>query len=138
MACNSVLHFKRLPNEIVEKILVMVLSPSGFMWPNHICHVFRQLCNVNTRFRSICERFILRLLRVHSPSGGEGGIVSMRKIIKHYRSFSGLAIEIRRIISHPKWANAWVKFRYCSNAWFIILSILWEKKTHECVNPAFF
>lgn len=128
MTCNSVSHLDRLPNEILEKILFMVLSSSGFRWPNHICQVFRQLFNVNTRFRSICKRFILRLPRIHFPSGGDSGIVSVRKIIKHYGSFSGLAIEIRRVISHPKWANAWLKLRYCGNAWFIILSILWKKK----------
>ena len=127
MTCNSVSHVDRLPNEILEKILFMVLSSSGFMWPNHICQVVRRLCNVDTRFRSICKRFILRLPQIHFPSGGDSGIVSVRKIIKHYGSFSGLAIEIRRI-SHPKWANAWLKLRYCGNAWFIILSILWKKK----------
>ena len=127
-ACNNVSHLGRLSNEILEKILYMVLSSPGFMWPNHICHVFRQLSNFNTRVRSICKRFILRLPRIHSPSGGEDGIVSVRKIIKHYVSFSGLAIEIQRIISHPKWENAWLKLHYCGNAWFIILSILWGKK----------
>ena len=105
MACNMVSHLDRLPNEILE-ILFIVLSSSGFMWPNHICQVFRHLFNVNTRFRSICKRFILRLSRIHFPSRGDSGILSVRKIIKHYGSFSGLSIEIGGIISHPKWAIA--------------------------------
>ena len=94
-ACNNVSHLGRLSNEILDKILFMVLSSPGFMWPNHFCHVFRQLSNVNTRFRSICKRFILRLPRSHSPSGGEGGIVSVRKIIRGLLSITDLSVVLR-------------------------------------------
>ena len=42
---------KRLPNEILEKILSEALLSSGFSWPNHVCRMYNNLCKVNFRFR---------------------------------------------------------------------------------------
>ena len=43
-------HMDRLPNETLTIIIDQVLISSHVSWPNHRCHVYNHLCNVNTRF----------------------------------------------------------------------------------------
>ena len=104
-----------LPNEILDIIIHMAISSSGFSWPDHICHVYNKLCNVNSRFRAITQRLVSRLPHVYFSSGGETGIVSVRRLMKQFGPSSGLVLEIQRIISNPKWINAWLKLQRRDN-----------------------
>ena len=42
---------ERIQTEILEKILSEALLSSGFSWPNHVCRMYNNLCQVNARFR---------------------------------------------------------------------------------------
>ena len=55
-------------------------------------------------------------------SGGlQSRVVSVRSLIKECGSSSGLVIELRRIISNPKLANAWLELRQEECDWYIII-----------------
>ena len=66
----------RIPNEILEKILSEALLSSGFSWPNHVCRMYNNLCQVNARFCrfmfwlmfNLCN-FIKDIYVIHRPGG---------------------------------------------------------------------
>ena len=120
-------HMYRLPNEIPTIIIDQVLISSNFSWPNHRCHVYNQLCNVNTRFQDITQRLALKVLpRIYFSSLGVAGKVSVKKILKMFGPSSGVVLELRRITSNKKWANAWLILRYIGLGWFLIMDIYWR------------
>ena len=96
---DSTCHMDRLPNEILTIIIDQVLISSNFSWPNHRCHVYNQLCNVNTRFQDITQRLALKVLpRIYFSSLGVAGKASVKKIPKMFGPSSGVVLELRRII----------------------------------------
>ena len=46
-------HMDGLQNEILTIIIDQVLISSNFSWRNHRCHIYNQLCNINTHFQDI-------------------------------------------------------------------------------------
>ena len=121
-------HIDRLPNVILNIIIDQVLISSNFSWPNHRCHVYNQLCNVNTRFQHITQRLALKpLLRIYFSSLGLVGKASVKKILKMFGPSSGVVLELRRIISNKKWANARLILRYIGPGRFLIMDIYWQK-----------
>ena len=93
-------HMDRLPNEIRTIIIDQVLLYSNFSWPNNRCHVYNQLCNVNTRFQDITQRLALKVLpRISFSSLVGAGKVSVKKILKMFGPSSVVVLELRRIIS---------------------------------------
>ena len=62
---------------------------------------------VNTRFRDLTQRLAFQILpRIYFFSGGVVGNVSVKKVIRMCGSSSGVLLELRRIISSKKWADA--------------------------------
>ena len=62
---------------------------------------------VNTRFRDLTQRLAFQILpRIYFFSGGVVGNVSVKKVIRMCGSSSGVLLELRRIISRKKWADA--------------------------------
>ena len=88
-------HKDRLPDEIVIIIIDQVLISSNFSLPNHCrCHVYNQLCNVNTRFQDITQRLALKvLLRIYFSSHGVAGKASVKKVLKMFGPSSGVVLE---------------------------------------------
>ena len=73
-------HMDRLPNEILTIIIDQVLISSNFLLPNHRCHVYNQLRNVNTRFQDITQRLALKVLScIYFSSLGVAGKVMQRQ-----------------------------------------------------------
>ena len=71
----------RIPNEILEKILSEALLSSSFSWPNHVCRMYNNLCQVNVRFRDITHRLVSMLPSIYLSNGGEPGIVSVSAVV---------------------------------------------------------
>ena len=62
---------------------------------------------VNTRFRDLTQRLAIQILpRIYFFSGGVVGNVSVKKLIRMCGSSSSVLLELRRIISSQKWADA--------------------------------
>ena len=128
--CNTLqtISIDTLPDEIIEIIISTVVFSSQFSWPDHRCNVYNQLRNVNTRFRMLTKRVAHSMLpRVYISSGSEPGTVSIRKLIKTFGPSSGVVLELKSIISHPKWANVWLTLVFIGFGWFTILKIFWKR-----------
>ena len=115
-----------LPTELIDMIIKMAVYSSGLSWPHHICRAYNQIYNVNRLFRDCIKKLRHRLPRIHFPLG-ELGYASVAKLIRQYGSGSGLLLEIKRIISHPRWNRIYAD----ANGWFIILNIIWQKGSHR-------
>ena len=105
---NGNCNVENLPNEVLEKIFQIVLI-SAVLCAGNACCEYQSLCRVNRRFREVTERLYGMLPRVHISGGLQSRVVSVRSLIKKYGLSSGLVIELRRIISNPKWADAWLE-----------------------------
>ena len=90
---------ERIPNEILEKIISEALLSSGFSWPNHVCRMYNNLCQVNVRFRDITHRLVSMLPSIYLSNGNELGIVSVRSLIEKFGSSSGVGLEVRRRVA---------------------------------------
>ena len=66
------------------------------------------------------------LPRIYFSSLGVAGKASVKKILKMFGPSSGVVLELRRIISNKKWANAWLILRYIGLGWFLIMDIYGE------------
>ena len=93
---NNTSAIEKPPNEALEKSFRLAIRSAGFSWPNHPCQVCNHLCNVNNRFKIITQRLATLLPRIHISSS----------LIKQFGRYSSVVLEVRRIVSSTKWANA--------------------------------
>ena len=118
-----------LPNELLEKIFKIILMSSAYLFAGNAFHAYQRLRGVNSRFRAVAQNLTGMLPKVYIPRGVEYHVISVRRIIKEYGPSSGLVIEVRRIISNPKSANAWLDIeRGEYGFWYIIKRIFWKKR----------
>ena len=91
------------------------------------------LMEVSEQFRDIVERlFPLPEIYLDSsifPDVPRDTPISVRRLISLYGRYSGVGIEIRRIINNNKWHYAWLKITECENRWFRITSIFWRSRS---------
>ena len=121
----------QLPIELIDYIIKLTVCSSDFSWPNHICYVYNQIYNVNSQFRECVKKLRHRLPRVHLPLGN-AGYISVAKLIRQVGSGSGLLLEVKKIISHPRCNTAWLKLYATGYRWFTILTI---QSTPNNSNP---
>lgn len=122
---------EKLPNEVLEKILRMVIHSASLDIAGYACKVYNQLSAVNTRFRDTLTQRCKHLLPQVYISGGVGidevdRVVSVRSLLKKYGRHSGLIKEVEQIISNSKWINAWLKLEQLKYGWFLITRIFWR------------
>ena len=103
---------RELPYEIWEQILSHVISHSDFLWPDHKCRLFCRIRSVNRQFYQIMESLKLTLPcvyisneRVLNQKSGKRA-VSVQRLIKRFGSYSGVILELKRIINSSKWNHA--------------------------------
>ena len=120
-------HIGKLPNEVLEKILEIVLASSAILFAGNACHTYQTLRKVNTRFRASVQRLKRFLPRLHVSGGLKSCLISARSLLKKYGPLSGLLIELKKIISSPKWANAWLEVQVDELDWYVIIGIFWKR-----------
>ena len=98
-----------LPNEVLEKILETVLASSAILFAGNACHTCQTLRKVNTRFRTLVRRLKRFFPMLHVSGGLKSCLISARSLFTKYGPLSGLMIELKKIISSPKYANAWLE-----------------------------
>ena len=54
--------------------------------------------------------------------------VNVQRLIREFSSASGVIIELKRIIQHPKWNSAWLVLLSEAFSWFVIKDIFWKTK----------
>ena len=124
---NSNYNIGNLPIEILEQIFKIVLMSSAIVFAGNACHAYQKLCGVNKRFRAVTRNLSSMLPRVYIRGGVQFRILSVRSLIKRYGTSSGLVMELRRIISSSKWANAWLEVQEDEYDWYFIKKNFWKK-----------
>ena len=72
-------YIDRLPDKLLEKVIFEVLSSSCFLWLDHTCYLYNQLCKVNIRFCDITHKLASWILpRIYFSIGGEAGITRIK------------------------------------------------------------
>ena len=66
------------------------------------------------------------------PKSRLGIRVNMQRIIQNAGSFSGLVLELKRIINNHRWNRAWLDLIVLWRGWYIITSIFWKTKNYNC------
>ena len=54
-------------------------------------------------------------------------LIGDRRLLKKYGPLSGLLIKLKKIISSPKWANAWLEVQVDELDWYVIIGIFWKR-----------
>ena len=119
---------RNLPYEVLEKIQEIpeiVLASSAFLFTGNVCHTYQTLRKVNTRFRVLVQRLKGFLQRLHISGLLRSFLISPRSLLKKCGPLCGLFIELREIISTPKWATAWLEVQVDGLDWYAIIRIFW-------------
>ena len=82
---------------------------------------------VDARCKALVQRLKRFLPGLHLSGGLKCCLISARSLLKKYGPLCGLLIELRKIISSLKWANAWLKVRVDGLDWYIIIRIFLKK-----------
>ena len=81
-------------------------------------------------FIFVIHRLAIQILpRIYFSCGGAAGISPLKKLIRMFGPSSSVVLELRRIISNQKWANASLVLRYIGLGWFIIMDIFCESSS---------
>lgn len=88
----------------------------------------RNLKNVNKRFRAIIRMHMNKLPAIYLSNGADSGFVSVRNLMSQYGPSRGVVIEIKHVVAHPKWSNAWLNLIYTGRGWFIMAAIYWKRR----------
>ena len=83
---------------------------------------------MNSRVRAVAQNLTRMLPNVYIPHGVQYHVISVRRIIKEHGTSSGLVIELRWILSNPKWANAWLDIERREYGWYMIKTFFWKKR----------
>ena len=108
----------------------MVLKSCKYDWPSHIVTTFQSLRSVSNFCRIVCDsnNFRLMLPRIYvpypeilpKPNKDNGIRVNLQRVIKKAGSFSGVAIELKKILNHQQWHKTWLNLRLLAYGWYII------------------
>ena len=98
-----------------------MLASSAIPFANNACHTYQTLRKINTHFRALVQRLKRFLPRLHVSDGLKSCLISVRSLLKKYGPLSGLLIELKKIISSPEWANAWLEVQVDELDWYVII-----------------
>ena len=124
------------PNGIWFKIIRTVLHQCDFhSLENHVCFVFKNLKFVNHRFFSLASKSIEDLPKIYvnnlellpKPKRGKY-FESIMSLIRNFGSFSGIVLDIKRMLNFSGWNSAWLVLLPCPSSSFIILDFFWKKE----------
>ena len=133
------------PDEIIEKILFMVINQSSILGPK---------CETINNMRRTCQRWarILESEEVQKalpklyidtckPFGDmyNGKIlVSARKLNKIFGVSSGLAIQLSNEICSERWRSSWLLLKAQKHSWFTIERIFWKNNNSIWLNNVYY
>ena len=131
--------FVSLPPKIIEKIIIAAVSTCIHAWPNHVVATFNDIQSVSRFFQIVADArtraflpqvYFSRLDLLPKPVKGKIP-VSVQRLVKNFGSFSGIVMSLKDIINHPKYCTASLVLAVSKYSWYIILKILFRKKSEE-------
>ena len=125
---------RELPYEISKQTLSHVISQSDFLWLDHKCRLLCRIRSVNRQFYKTMKSLKLTLPRVYisdeqvlnQKSGKRAA--SVQRLIKRFGLYSGVILELKRIINSSKRNHALVVLLPDAHSWFIVTNIFWRKR----------
>ena len=131
--CKS---FGDLPPELIERILLTAIRDCGYVWPSHVVYTFNALRSVCKFWRIVLDAKAMKYLPqvyfshpdILPKSKGPVVQVNMQRIIRNAGSFSGLVIDMKKILNSEKWNRAWLDLILLSHGWYIIINVWWKTK----------
>ena len=110
-----------MPTEILQLILRKCVNsdPSQRFILEKVSKQFREIVNTFP----LPEIYLDPSILPQVPT-----VISVRRLVGIYGRFSGVTIEIRRIINNNKWFNAWMELSEGENRWFSIQSIYLRRR----------
>ena len=129
---NDVCYLDILPLEIMEKIFMYALAPDCNI-QNHVCWTYKNALSVIPRFKAFKEKARKKLPMVHISNAfglpkGRKIVVNMHRVIENYGTYSGVVMELKRLIGHPSWNSVWLVLIPEAYSWFILEDMYWEGK----------
>ena len=102
---------------------------------NHVCFVLKNLKLVSHRFFSLASKSLEHLPRIYinnpkllpKPKRGKY-VVSIMSLISKFGSFSGIVLNIKRMLNFSGWNSSWLVLLPCPHSWFIILDFFWKRR----------
>lgn len=125
-----------LPSEIVEMILLTAIKTSTNSWPSHVVLTYNAIKQVNKFWEIIMtskgRQFLPNVYvpRVDIlPKAIQGRIVvNVQRIIRNFGPFSGLSLELKNIINHPRWNSAWIEIVVYAYGWYVLENLFWKSR----------
>lgn len=118
--------FKNLPDEIVDMIFRFLFSE---LTNRALVESYNTLFNTCRRFRRIVSPYRHQLPQVHFRKDMAPGWHSILSLCRQFGKWSGVMIELKRIIDSNRWFHAWVYLMYTGiQAWYFVQSIKWKKR----------
>ena len=133
-APNKSPKWRNLPDGIWEIIFKTVFQSCVYEWLHQIA-VYLILCITRDRFATLIEVYFQSLPRIYIfifdvlPKEEKSRItVSVLKLVRQLRSFSGLVLELKCILSRKRWNSALIELIPEAFTWHVITNIFWRKK----------
>ena len=117
---------KDLSDEIVDMIFQFIFSGPK---QRALVDYDNALFSTCRRFRRIVVRYPQQLPQIHLVKDIAPGWHSILSLCRGFGKWSGLMIQLRRIIDSNRWNHAWVYLMYIGiQAWFFVKNIKWNKR----------
>ena len=124
--------WSNLPNEIVEMILIDAVKSS-----ENATETYLSLSRTCSRFNHILQtkkKTLLPRIYMTFPNGvfeslprwNDTRKVSVRKVMKIFGPFSGVAISLAEIVDDKKWKFAWLVIKPKVQSWYTIERYYWK------------
>ena len=127
--------FSNLPPELVEKELITAIRICDNTWFSQIFYTLNSLRNVCNFWRALLDGFaVTKLLpQVYvsqdippKPKRNGEAQVNMQRIIRNAGSFSGVVINLKKILNIERRNKAWIELCLLSYGWYIIKNV-WRR-----------
>ena len=131
--------FSNLPPESVEKILITTIFSCDNTWFSHIVYAFNSLRNVCIFWRVVQDASVVTKLLpqvyvlqdiLPKPKKNDEFQVNMQKVIRNAESFTGLVINLKKMLNIERWNKAWIELCLPSHRWYVINNVWWRTKKY--------
>ena len=129
-------YWDKLPDEIVEKILLESIKNSDYM-----CKTYNNVLDTCTRFQMVkrIEEKLLPRIYIREDDAVNGMLssfngkfkVGVRKLIKLFGQGSGLIKRVAELIRDKHWKSAWLILMSDKCSWYTIQRIYWRNTLKE-------
>ena len=122
-----------MPPELVKEILISTIRTCENTWSSHIVYTFntlRNTCNFRRVVpdRSSVTKLLSQVYIAQDILPKPKNYFSMQRIMRNAWSFSGLAIDLKKIMNIERWNKVWVELCLLWYGSHLIKNVWWRTK----------